>query len=300
MSNEHYELFCRADLSGLTTLDRQVFGHYCQRFNENVVPPHAWPGIDELLRITGVKPKSISRSLGRLNNGYSLLIRVTLASKTHGKRAEYAINLPLLRSLSQVTEQLPKSKDVTQLQVTDEAPLGNREVPVSNPAVSEMEPYGYPKPIKPNKPINVKINYERWNVVISSIDENTRKLIDPAPNTELLLDKLTSKGWSIAAIRDAVGRVNYWPAGKVGGLFVRVLQDLAGVKPAPKTSSMPPWCGNENCDSDTRSWPEASLINGVLTHNCPKCHPLMQGERRTTVEPENLKSVLANFLKSPD
>ena len=159
MSNEVYDEFCKASIPNLTQLDRQLLGHYCARFNEDVNPPRAWPPLAELERITDDHAKSISRSIGRLRKR-GLLIRITLASKTRGKKAEYAINRPLLRSHIQVTEELPN----TSLEVTEQALLGNSVVPVSNSPVPLEVLSGYAKPIKPIKPKNV--DTERFNEVI--------------------------------------------------------------------------------------------------------------------------------------
>lgn len=291
MANEHYELFCQATIPGLSVLDRQIFGHYCQRHNESVTPPRAWPGLAELERITEAHPKSISRSIGRLvKRGF--LSRVTLASNTHGLQAQYAINKSLLRSLVQVTAQLPKTKKVTHLQVTDETPSGNLEVPIGNPTVSEMEPSGYPKRNELNEPINVindyvskesskdkgAINRQRWNRLMEYIDSSSRPYINPGSNIERLLDLCESKGMSISAVGSALGRVNYSTAVSVGGLFTSTLRALAGVREVSKSSTMPPHCGNDFCDPDSRTFPEPSEINGKMTNNCPKCHPLMKRE----------------------
>jgi hypothetical protein len=67
MANEHYDEFCLASFPELTPLQRQLLGHYCTRFNESVIPPRAWPGLQELRNITNAHPKSISRALGVVN-----------------------------------------------------------------------------------------------------------------------------------------------------------------------------------------------------------------------------------------
>ena len=53
MSNEHYNVYRKADIPNLTQLDRQLLGHYCQCFNLEVTPPRAWPPLSELRLITG-------------------------------------------------------------------------------------------------------------------------------------------------------------------------------------------------------------------------------------------------------
>jgi hypothetical protein len=185
------------------------------------------------------------------------------------------------------------------------------ETALGDPVVRNGGLGGHPKRIKPIKPINVnkdyvvknqsknkyEINYERWQVVTSYIDENARKLINPAPNSELLLDECQGNGYSLTAIRDHVGRINYSTAGKVGGVFIDALRTLAGVKKPTASSSMPKWCGDENCDQETRTFPEASLINDKMTNNCSKCHPLMQRARPPVTK---TSKDYENFFRSPD
>ena len=298
MSNEVYDEFCKASIPNLTILDRQLLGHYCTRFNETVTPPRAWPPLNELERITGAHEKSISRSIGRLNKR-RLLVRVTLANKERGLKAQYAVNRPLIRSLIQVTDELP-IRDVTGLQVTEEPLISNPPIPISNPSVPKEEPYSYPKPNEPIKPIkrNYEINYERWQVITSGLDENVKRFINPAPNTELLLDKLEHKGTRLTAIRDHLAKVNFSTSHKIGGLFVKTLEDLAGVKTVRDNSAVP-WCGK--CDKETRQFAEASIINGIETFNCPTCHPnAKQLKSSRSEEPNDFLKRLGTFGKSID
>jgi len=298
MSNEVYDEFCKASIPNLTILDRQLLGHYCTRFNETVVPPRAWPPLDELERITGAHEKSISRSIGRLNRR-RLLVRVTLANKERGLKAQYAVNRGLIRSFIQVTDELP-IKDVTGFQVTEEPLISNSPIPISNPSVPKEELYSYPKPNKPIKPIkrNYEINYERWQVIKSGLDENVKRFINPAPNTELLLDKLEHKGTRLTAIRDHLARVNFSTSTKIGGLFVKTLEDLAGVKSVRDNSAVP-WCGK--CDKETRQFEDASIINGIETFNCTTCHPNAKQLITTrSEEPSDFLKRLGTFGKSVD
>ena len=298
MSNEVYDEFCKASIPNLTILDRQLLGHYCTRFNETVTPPRAWPPLTELERITGAHEKSISRSIGRLNKR-RLLVRVTLANKERGLKAQYAVNRPLIRSLIQVTDELP-IKDVTGLLVTEEPLISNPPIPTSNPSVPKEEPYSYPKPNQPIKPIkrNYEINYQRWQVITSGLDENVKRFINPAPNTEILLDKLEHKGTRLTAIRDHLAKVNFSTSHKIGGLFVKTLEDLAGVKTVRDNSAVP-WCGK--CDKETRQFAEASIINGIETFNCPICHPnAKQLKTSRSEEPNDFLKRLGTFGKSVD
>jgi DNA-binding MarR family transcriptional regulator len=299
MSNEHYDEFCLGTYSDLTWLERQLLGHYCTRFNPKVTPPRAWPSLKELKRITGAHEKSISRAItGLVRKGYAN--RVTHASKERGQKAELAPNMEKIRSSIKVTEELPIAKDVSNLQVTEDDAKGNASVLTGNASVPNRSPSGYPKPSKPNKPNkrNYEINHERWQVITSGLNENTKRLINPALNTELLLDKLERKGTRLTAIRDVLARVNFSTSYKVGGLFVKTLEDLAGVKSARENSAMP-WCGK--CERETRQFEEASIINGVETHNCPTCSPMAKQLHVSRGE-ENKEffARLGNVLKSVD
>lgn len=189
MANEHYDEFCRATYPDLTQLQRQLLGHYCTRFNETVFPPRAWPGLQELVNITGAHPKSISRALGVLTR-FGYLFRVTLASRERGKKAEYAPNRELIRSRIKVTEELPNIPNVSHLQVTEDDVISNPATPLSNPPVAVVPPQGYPKPKEPIKPNNV----DRFTLIIlNSLPERLRT-INPGPNFEILLDECDELG----------------------------------------------------------------------------------------------------------
>lgn len=289
MSNHDYELFTKATITGLRPLERALLGHYCQRLNDKASPRKAWPPRDELIRITGARDKSISRALGVLvEKGF--LFRITLASKERGKRAEYGVNLELLKRY-QVTAELPIPNSDTPLEVTPEYRESNSEVLVSNSEVLFRELTSYPKPIKPIKPIK-RINLDRWQIITSYLPDNVKRLIKADQNSEILLDELVRQGTSITAIRDAVAKVDYTNAYKVGGLFIATLEKLAGVKPV-RENSLTPWCGE--CDKETRLFDEPSEVNGKETYYCLKCHPLRkQLEIRT---PNEIEASFSNLFR---
>ena len=220
MANEHYDEFCLASFPELTPLQRQLLGHYCTRFNESVIPPRAWPGLQELRNITNAHPKSISRALGVLTLKGALK-RVTLASKERGKKAEYAPSREYIRSRIKVTEELPNISNVTHLRVTGDDSLSNATTPISNPPVASEPLHGYPKPKEPNKPNNV----DRFHLVIlNSLPERLRT-INPGANYEKLLDECDSLG-----IIDEIRRLlttNRWDnvQGNAGGLVATIIKD---------------------------------------------------------------------------
>ena len=277
MSNVHYDLFCLAEIPGLTGLDRQILGHMCTRYNEKENPPKAWPGAEELTRITGAKPESNSRAIGRLIDDYSLLFRVTRAVKgkggNRGNRGEYAPNLKLIATY--ITDGLSIKNDKVRAlyrKLTEQASLDNPATDLDNPTDSITYPTGYAKPIEPNN-LSKRIDTKRWLIIVSKIPTEFRTFINPGQNYEVLLDQCNANGISNEAIADAIGRINFYGSHKKGGLLNDVLQGLAGVKRASKSKSHLEHCGNEFCDPVTRSFPEPSEINGRLDYRCSTCNP---------------------------
>jgi hypothetical protein len=144
-------------------------------------------------------------------------------------------------------------------------------------ARTEVHPYKHNKQF--NKQFNKRINVERWQIITSYLPKDVKRLIKAGQNYESLLDELVRQGTSVTAIRDKLAKENYGNGAKVGSLFNYFLETYAGVKHVSSNSPYP-WCGK--CDKETRQFDEPSEINGVLTHNCPNCHPLRkQLEPRT-------------------
>jgi len=278
VSNVHYDLFCLAEIPDLTILDRQLLGHICTRFNENAVPPKAWPGEAELKRITGATPEGNSRSIGRLvHKGF--VYRITKPSKgngrTRGNRSEVAPNLSLIASHVHITDGLSiTNKKVLKLyeKLTERTSLDSPATVLDNPADAITYPTGYAKRIEPNNLVK-RIDTKRWLIIVSKIPTEFRTFINPGQNYEVLLDQCNANGRSNEDIADAIGRINFYGSHKKGGLLSDVLQGLAGVKRASKSNSHLEHCGNEFCDPVTRSFPEPSEINGRLDYRCSTCNP---------------------------
>ena len=220
MSNKVYDEFCKASIPNLTGLDRQLLGHYATRFNVKVNPPRAWPPRSELIRITGARDKSISRSLGRLTRR-GLLIRVTLASKDRGLKAEYAVNRDLIRSFIQVTDETPN-----EYEVTDEVDTSNPIAPISNSVALEKVLHGYAKPNKPNKPTNVQA-YDRFNeLILKNIPFQLRTTITAGKNLDTLLDELGELGVTDQAIGSAINLITWTNVIKAGAIVSITLSAL--------------------------------------------------------------------------
>jgi hypothetical protein len=313
VSNVHYDLFCLADFPTdithplyLTGLDRQLLGHICTRFNENAVPPKAWPGEAELKRITGGTPEGNSRSIGRLvSKGF--VHRVTKPSKgngrTRGNRSEVAPNLNLIASHVHITDGLSiANKKVLKLyeQLTAQTSLDNPATDLINPGDAVTYPTGYAKRIEPNN-LNKRIETKRWLIITSKIPPEYRSFINPGQNYETLLDQCNANGHSNEDIANAVGRINFYSAYTKGGLLNDVLQGLAGVKTVRKSKSGLVHCGDTFCDPVTRTFPEPSEINGRLDSRCPNCNEQLVNETKRRNDPPPFDfSALQNFGKLPD
>lgn len=266
MSNEVYDEFCKATIPNLTTLDRQILGHYCTRFNEEVSPPRAWPSRAELIRVTGAADKSISRSLGRLTKR-RLMFRITLANKTCGLKGEYAINRPELRSYIQVTDELP----ITSSEVTEQVQEGNSGGQEGNSGVPEMTPTGYPKPIKPIKRTNE--THRRFNDLRPFLRDELRNL-QAGKNYEESLDVLDSKGATVEEVSRFLNSQNLTNSHNVGGLVATLLSSYANSYRSVKPVTKPAWCGL--CESpknrvEVFSYEIESFPAGARSRVCRAC-----------------------------
>jgi hypothetical protein len=194
-----------------------------------------------------------------------------------GKAQNYRVDMKAIERLSSMNSGSPINESMN-LGELEHEPEHVEHEPEHELASTEVHPY------KHNKQFNKRINLDRWQIITSYLPDNVRRLIKADQNSERLLDELVRQGTSITAIRDAVAKVDYTNAYKVGGLFIATLEKLAGVKPARENSPYP-WCGE--CDKETRLFDEPSEVNGKETYYCLKCHPLRkQLEIRTPNEVE--------------
>lgn len=218
MSNRYLNLFANLDFPKLTAIDRLVLIWHCNRHNDE--KGKAWPKLDELLNITGVHEKSVSRSRTRLRK-LGALIQITKACE--GRQAEYAVNENWLLVNQRVTEQLPvitKGSPAEPSQVTLQGLLGNT-------SRTKGSPDSYPKPIKPIKPIKptkpnrfwldeVSFKYyitdhipheHRATVQLDEvIDQKVKTLIEAGYSDQQIFDKLNYGYWE--GIHDPSWKVN--------------------------------------------------------------------------------------------
>ena len=203
-----------------------------------------------------------------------------------GKAQNYRLDMKAIERLSSMNSGSPIIESMN-LDELEHEPKHVEHEPGHELAGTQVHPYKHNKQF--NKQFNKRINVERWQIITSYLPDNVKRLIKADQNSERLLDELVRQGTSITAIRDAVAKVDYTNAYKVGGLFIATLEKLAGVKPV-RENSLTPWCGE--CDKETRQFDEPSEVNGELVFICPKCHPL-----RKQLEPRTPNEVEANFNK---
>jgi hypothetical protein len=266
------------------------------RYDTRAGKKSAYPGMDCFLRVTGKSRSTIQDAIKEL------LVAGLIIQKTKGRRGSRAEYVPVyaLRLRNSVgisdTNYDSASNKVSRLPVISIASTESQR-PVLDEFGSAI-PYvlntlNTLNTSKYNKS-NYVINQVRWSEITSSIDEKTMTYINPAPNSEKLLDELEQSGLTRQAIRDHVGRINYTTAGKVGGVFIDALKALAGVKRITKSESVLPWCGK--CEFNSRQFDEASEINGRLDYDCSICHP---SRKRRAETPFDFNS-FNNFGKLPD
>jgi len=195
-----------------------------------------------------------------------------------GKAQNYRLDMKSIERLSSMNLGSPIIESMN-LDELEHEPEHVEHEPEHELARTVVHPYKHNKQF--NKQFNKRINVERWQVITSYLPENVKRLIKPDQNSESLLDELVRQGTTPTAIRDRLAKENFDNGHKVGGLFIYFLETYAGVK-SVRENSLTPHCGDTNCDKETRQFDEPSLVNGELTFNCPKCHPLRkQLEPRT-------------------
>lgn len=326
MSTREYNAFADHGLPTLASGKKPtrtaylIFAHLCWRYDTRDNKLRAYPGMDELQRVTGASRTTCQDALDELVTE-GLVWRVTRGRR--GSRAEfvpiYAVQLletcSLCKSESH-SKARAKSKESSRPDIVSGVPeiVSGGASLVSGAPVTintldtnlNTSKYVNSKTIKddviknnqPTKSAPKRINYERWQVVTAQIPSDVKRLINPGSNYELLLDDLVAQGWKLPVIADRVGRIRFSNAEKCGAILEHVLRELAG-KPAPSRSGdKTPWCGSEGCDPVTRQWEYPSLrSDNTPTFNCLTCHPLELRTRPTYELPAEINDFITQFGK---
>lgn len=262
----------------------------------------AYPGMGEFMRAIPKSRSTIQEALKELLEK-DLIIQIQKGYRNF--RAEYVPTFIFCNYEKESvgipdTNKIATVKDVTPLPVISDVPT------VAKSPVLPEKVSGLPDVLNTLNTLNTskyvsKVNVERWNVVISEIPKNLHQFIKTGGNYETLLDQCEANGMRLTEIRKAIGAINYTTAHKVGGLLNDVLQGLAGVKSVSKSKSGLDHCGDPYCDPVTRTFPEASEINGHLDYRCIRCNEELAEETKhiQNREPFDLGE-LGNFGRIPD
>jgi hypothetical protein len=257
---------------------RLIFYHLCDRYDTRPGKGFAYPGMAELMRVTGKSRTTVQDGLKELKD-LGFIDQTKKGFRT--QRAEYVVTYALqLQGKSVGYADTLKDKIERKESAMEFDSVGYTDV-----LGTDLPPKGSALPYLINtlnttnttKYVNTKenvfsYNVERWNVLKTHLGDYER-FIKPGPNYERLLNRLEDKGVRLKDIGAFIEKIDFTNAYSCGGRFEQELNALAGVFKATTKPDQPKWCGREGCDPTTRTWPEASQRDdGSFTTNCPKCH----------------------------
>ena len=272
---------------------RLIFYHLCDRYDTRPGKGFAYPGMAELMRVTGKSRTTVQDGLKELKD-LGFIDQTKKGFRT--QRAEYVVTYALqLQGKSVGHTDTLKAKTESKESAMEFDPVGYTDVMGTDlpPKGSAMPyPINTINTLNTNKYINNetdhvysdqvktetkdapsgKINYDRWNVITSHRPE-IKNYINPGTNYERALDTLISNGWRPTGIAEFVSKIDFTNAHSWGGRLEQELNKLAGVSKATTKLGATDWCGREGCDPTTRKWLTQWEIEGRFTFNCPKCHP---------------------------
>ena len=171
-----------------------------------------------LAQQVGTTTGNLRKVLGKLVKQGIVVKESKFAYK--GRQQRYFVSVAALKELA--GERVSIETPLEGLPITDEH-KGSRE---------ELKgffksAYAYPEehPYRDYKNNKNDID-QRFLFITKDLPEKTRALIDYAPNVSELLDELEREGISLEKVKGALEAANLPNAGKVGGLFITVLQGL--------------------------------------------------------------------------
>lgn len=279
---------------------RLIFYHLCDRYDTRPGKGFAYPGMAELMRVTGKSRTTVQDGLKELKD-LGFIDQTKKGFRT--QRAEYVVTYALqLQGKSVGYTDTLKDKKERKESAMEFDPVGYTGV-----MGTDLQPKGSAMPYPINtlnttnttKYVNTKddvfsYNVERWNVLKPHLGDYER-FIKPGPNYERLLDRLEDKGVRLKDIGAFIEKIDFTNAYSCGGRFEQELKALAGVSKATTKPGATDWCGREGCDPTARTWGTQWEIEGRFTFNCPKCHP----NEIKTDEQKQTFNVLDELGKTP-
>jgi hypothetical protein len=257
---------------------RLIFYHLCDRYDTRPGKGFAYPGMAELMRVTGKSRTTVQDGLKELKD-LGFIDQTKKGFRT--QRAEYVVTYALqLQGKSVGYADTLKDKIERKESAMEFDSVGYTDV-----MGTDLPPKGSAMPYLINtlnttnttKYVNTKenvfsYNVERWNVLKTHLGDYER-FIKPGPNYERLLNRLEDKGVRLKDIGALIEKIDFTNAYSCGGRLEQELNALAGVSKATTKPGTTDWCGREGCDPTTRKWLTQWEIEGRFTFNCPKCHP---------------------------
>lgn len=251
----------------------------------------SYPGMEALMRDTGVSRQSVERAISELI-AKNIIDQVTLGKP--GTRARYRpiyalsllgepVNLALHVSRNKGSSK--RKKSVALAKEMSKASVQNESSTLSTISTTSIEKY--------DKYENSAIEREPWNVILNYLKDDVKKYLTPGPNYAERIEKLERKGITPQAVGEFMAHQNWSTAFSIGGLFEYFLDVLLGVKKGSQSSCMPPHCGE--CDFKTRQFPEPSIgYDGKETWDCLTCSPAQVRLKNHLTEPHK-----SNVLELP-
>ena len=241
---------------------RILFLWYAHRHNDE--ENSAWPGIEELMGITGnTKGTILAYRCELINDGY-------LKQLTRGytkQRSTFRVNFPPIK---RVLPGVPIENE------TGYPPETERVLPKElegTPQSATGYVGEYPKKKKEIKKKERKIrDLACFEFILQALSAPQRAQVMLHKTLNELLDKLERKGTSLEDIREHLGAFDWNGKENPGGIVVTLLRELLATKSANDVSPELPWCGL--CHEDSRKvdipW-EYEGSNGGTTMDCPRC-----------------------------
>lgn len=259
----------------------------------------SYPGMEALQKATGVSRQAVERAISELI-AKNIIDQVTLGKP--GTRAHYRpiyalsllgepVNLALHISRNKGSSK--RKKCVAPGNEMSKASLQNESTELSTISTTSIKKYDKYEP--------KSINLERWNELLSYLEDDVKKFLHPGHNYEQRLNKLERKGISPEAIGEFMAHQNWSTAYSIGGLFAYFLDGLLGAKKGSRSSSMPPHCGK--CHPLTRQFPEPSIgYDGKETYDCLTCSPVQVRLKNHLAEtrPSNILEFPMGIKRSPE
>lgn len=243
---------------------RNLFLWYAHRHNDE--QNKAWPGIKELMRVTGnLKGTVLAYRRELRKEGYL----EHLTRGRDGQRSEFRVHFP---PLNRVLPSAPSEDEAGYPPETERVlpkELEGTPQSVSGCAVE------YPKKKKEiEKKERRAHDLARFEFILQALPTPLRAQVKLHKTLNKLLDKLECKGTSLEDIREHLAVFDWNGKENPGGIVVTRLRELLATKSASETVPKPTWCGK--CSEVTRKVDVPWRIpgrGGAMTRDCPVCSP---------------------------